>query len=242
MSHRHQLEPRAGSRTSPWSRSRLTSVIAVALALSVFGPIGQALAAETTTVPLHAPHRGTVADCGAQGVLWHFVLNRLDAGTPSGTLTATFAPGGAFPDAGAPVGIGRMQHFHVATGSSTLLDASAMVEEQSGFPMLVLSDWQCQGAPPASNPPASNPPTPPTPPGPPNPPNPPNPPGDPESGIGVPAGGTLASSGGPTVVMLPDTATSTASASLALLAGMALLGGSTTLVVVTVRRNRSRRR
>jgi len=84
--------------------------------------------------------------------------------------------------------------------------------------------------------------SPPPPPPPPTTPNPPGGTGGTESGIRVPAGGTLASSGGPTVVMLPDTAMSTASASLALLAGMALLGGSTALVVVTVRRNRSRRR
>jgi hypothetical protein len=53
--------------------------------------------------------------------------------------------------------------------------------------------------------------------------------------------GTAAGSSGPIVVMLPNTAMET-SAPLALLAGMVLLGGSATLAVVEVKRERSRRR
>ena len=82
----------------------------------------------------------------------------------------------------------------------------------------------------------------PTPPTPPTPPPPPTPPRGGTEGGSSSRSGTAAGSGGPTVVMLPDTATSGASASLPLLAGMVLLGGSATLTVVTVRRERSRRR
>ena len=71
--------------------------------------------------------------------------------------------------------------------------------------------------------------------------NPPaNPPGGAAPGTQAPPGeGTLA--GNPPVTTLPDTATGE-HASLALLVGVALLGSSTTLAVVTVRRNRPRRR
>ena len=76
-----------------------------------------------TSVPQHQAHVGTVADCGANGILWHFVLNQLDAGTASGTVTATFASAGAKSDAGEPVGNGKVQHFWIATGSADLLTA-----------------------------------------------------------------------------------------------------------------------
>ena len=80
---------------------------------------------------------------------------------------------------------------------------------------------------------------------PPPPPPPPTPPTPPTGGGTLPSNpvrsGTAAGSSGPTVVMLPNTAMET-STPLALLAGMVLLGGSATLAVVEVKRERSRRR
>ncbi len=70
-----------------------------------------------------------------------------------------------------------------------------------------------------------------------NPPN--NPPGggtDPQT---TPRGGTAAGTSG--VVLLPDTSVGGSSTPLTILAGVALLGGSTTLVAVAVRRNRTDR-
>lgn len=68
----------------------------------------------------------------------------------------------------------------------------------------------------------------------------------PEGGLGGGSGtvreGTQASSGGgPAVRTLPDTAVSTATTSVLLLAGIVLLAGSST-VAVAVRNERSRRR
>ena len=82
-------------------RRRLGGLATAALAIALAAPLSVVAAA--TSVPLHQAHVGTVADCGANGILWHFVLNQLDAGTASGTVTATFASAGAKSDAGEPV-------------------------------------------------------------------------------------------------------------------------------------------
>jgi hypothetical protein len=201
-------------------RRRLGGLATAALAIALAAPLS--IVAAATTVPLHQAHVGTVADCGANGILWHFVLNQLDAGTASGTVTATFASAGATSDGGEPVGNGKVQHFWIATASGdTLLGASASVTDQSGSPSLVLSHWECGEA--APNTPPSNPPS-----------------GDVGGSSGAVRENTKGISGGPVVAVLPNTAMSTATASALLLAGLVLLGGAT-LVAVTVA-SRSRRR
>jgi hypothetical protein len=210
---------------------RLGGVATIMLALAVAVPVAPVAAA--TSVPLHEAHVGTMADCGGNGILWHFVLNQLDAGTASGTLTATFASAGGVSDAGEPVGNGKVQHFWIPTASGdTLLAASADVADQGGSPTLVLSHWECGDA--APNTPPSNPPTTP-----------------PSGDIGGSSGavrdntpensreGTKASSGGPAVAVLPNTAMSGATSSTLLLAGLFLLGGAT--FTAATARIRSRR-
>jgi hypothetical protein len=204
-------------------RGRLGGLATFVLAVAAVAPVGPVAAA--TSVPLHQAHVGTMADCGANGILWHFVLNQLDSGTASGSVTATFASAGDVSDAGEPVGNGKVQHFWIATPSADTLEAaSASVADQSGSPKLVLSHWECGGATP--NTPPSNPPS--------------NPPGTPPSGENGGSSGavrdntganpredTKGSSSGPVVAALPNTAMSGATASTFLLVGVALLGGAT---------------
>lgn len=215
-----------------FTRRRLTGLAPIALAVALVAPVGNVAAA--TSVPLHAPHVGTVADCDANGILWHFVLNKLDAGTASGTVTATFASAGVASDAGEPVGNGKVQHFWIATVSGdTLLGASASVADQGGAPSLVLSHWECGDAGP--NTPPSNPPS--TPPS-----------GEAGGSSGAvrdntganPREDTKGSSSGPVIAVLPNTSMSGATASTLLLAGLVLLSAAT-VAGVTVRA-RSRRR
>ena len=212
-------------------RRRLGGLATIAMAAALVAPVGMVAAA--TSVPLHQAHIGTVANCGSNGILWHFVLNRLDSGTPSGTVTATFASGDK-SDAGEPVGNGKVQHFWIATGSSdTLLGASASVADQRGSPSLVLSHWECGEASP--NTPPSNPPS-----------NPPS--GD----VGGSSGAvrdntqvrenTKGSSSGPTVGVLPNTAMDASTGSLVLLLGVMLVGAGATVVTVSVRSDDRRRR
>lgn len=209
-------------------RRRLGGLATAALAIALAAPLSVVAAA--TSVPLHQAHVGTVAACGANGILWHFVLNQLDAGTASGTVTATFASAGAKSDAGEPVGNGKVQHFWIATGSAdTLLGASASVADQSGSPKLVLSHWECGDA--APNTPPSNPPG--------------NPPSNPPSGdVGGSSGAvrenTKGSNSGPIVAVLPNTAMSTGTASALLLSGLVLLGSATLLAVTVASRPRRR--
>lgn len=221
-------------------RRRLGGLATFAMAVALVAPVGVVAAA--TTVPLHEAHIGTVADCGPNGILWHFVLNQLDSGTPSGTVTATFASAGAKSDAGEPVGNGKVQHVWIATeAGDTLIGASASVVDQSGAPSLVLSHWECGEASP--NTPPSNPPS-----------NPPS--GDVGGSSGAvrdnPREGTKASSGGPTVSgptasgptvsVLPNTAMDASTGSLALVLGVMLVGATATVVTATVRSDDRRRR
>lgn len=218
-----------------FTRRRLAGLAPIALAVALVAPVGVVAAA--TSVQLHSPHVGTVADCGANGILWHFVLNKLDAGTPSGTVAATFASAGSASDAGEPVGNGKVQHFWIATATGdTLLGASASVADQNGSPSLVLSHWECGEATP--NTPPLNPPS--------------NPPGTPPAGeVGgssgavrdntgaIPREDTRGSSSGPVIAVLPNTAMSAATASILLLAGVVVLGAAAVAgVTVTVRSRR----
>jgi hypothetical protein len=207
-------------------RRRLGGLATAALAIALAAPFSVVTAA--TSVPLHQAHVGTVADCGANGILWHFVLNQLDAGTASGTVTATFASAGAKSDAGEPVGNGKVQHFWIATGSAdTLLGASASVADQSGSPKLVLSHWECGDAAPNTPPsnPASNPPS-----------------GDVGGSSGAVRENTKGSNSGPIVAVLPNTAMDASTGSLLLVLGVMLVGATATLVMANVRSDDRRRR
>lgn len=213
-------------------RGRLGGLATFVLGVAFVAPIGPVAAA--TSVPLHQPHVGTMADCGAHGILWHFVLNQLDSGTASGSVTATFASAGDVSDAGEPVGNGKVQHFWIATPSGdTLEGASASVADQSGSPKLVLSHWECGAATP--NTPPSNPPT--------------TPPSGQDGGSsgavrdntgGNPRENTKGSSSGPVVAALPNTAMSGATVSALLLAGLVLLGGATVATATLTARSRRR--
>ena len=104
-----------------------------------------------TVVPLHGPHVGTDSstfgkDSDDNGltdpVVWHFVLNKLDKGTPAGTLTAVIEINGVAQTytVTASVTNNKMQHFYLGTpGDGILISASATVALQSGSPDLMLS-------------------------------------------------------------------------------------------------------
>jgi len=77
--------------------------------------------------------------CGDQVGTWHFVNNQIPAGSPIGTLTATFSGGQTAQDLGEVKGGGSTQHFYV-TASGTLLSASTDLGGR-----LVLSDFSCDG-------------------------------------------------------------------------------------------------
>ncbi|MCV0403044.1 MAG: hypothetical protein K5924_04975, partial [Chloroflexi bacterium] len=93
---------------------------------------------------------GTDAECRdveSGEALWHFVLNKLDAGTSAGELYATFDHAGSVVASGTIISDAsqvQVQHFDVIVGSGdTLLSAYASVDSQSADtgngPMLVLS-------------------------------------------------------------------------------------------------------
>jgi hypothetical protein len=104
-----------------------------------------------TVVPLHGPYVGTDSstfgeDSDDNGltdpVVWHFVLNKLDKGTPAGTLTAVIEINGVAQTytVTASVTNNKMQHFYLGTpGDGILRSASATVALQSGSPGLRLS-------------------------------------------------------------------------------------------------------
>jgi hypothetical protein len=104
---------------------------------------------EPVFVQLHGPHVGANSktfgngsgDVGATDeVVWHFVLNGLDHGTPAAQLRVTFQNAGEMSVMGQPVGNGSTQHFYVSTpGHDILLGAVAEVESV-GVGKLVLSD------------------------------------------------------------------------------------------------------
>ena len=119
----------------------LTLVCALLLMYS-----GAAFAA--IVVPLHGPHVGADSqtfeqdpdDGGlADPVVWHFVLNGLDPGTPAAEVTINFVTAGAKSASGNPVGNGSTQHFYIGTSTHDVIaSGSALVEsEQAG--KLVLS-------------------------------------------------------------------------------------------------------
>ncbi|HSB85233.1 MAG TPA: hypothetical protein VLD86_02935 [Ilumatobacteraceae bacterium] len=77
--------------------------------------------------------------CGDLIGTWHFVNNQVPAGSPLGTLTATFSSGEVASDIGEAKGGGSTQHFYV-TASGTLTGASTDLGGK-----LVLSDFSCNG-------------------------------------------------------------------------------------------------
>lgn len=89
------------------------------------------------------PGFAKIGSCGSAPTgdyAWHFILNGLDPGTPAGTLTAVFQPGGTHTVTGDPSGNGNTQHFYVYLNApATLLSATASVAPQTGSPNLVLS-------------------------------------------------------------------------------------------------------
>jgi hypothetical protein len=118
-------------------RRSLTNVLVPLLAVAVLSAY-TAPAFATISVSLQGAHVGasslTFNNEGDDGglsapVVWHFVLNGLDHGTPAGTLTVTFASAGTMTATGIPVGNGSMQHFYVGTpGHDTLTGGSASVD------------------------------------------------------------------------------------------------------------------
>ena len=77
--------------------------------------------------------------CGDQIGTWHFVNNQVPAGSPVGTLVATYSSGEVASDLGEVKGGGATQHFYV-TASGTLTSASTDLGGK-----LVLSDFSCSG-------------------------------------------------------------------------------------------------
>ncbi|MGH2429883.1 MAG: DUF11 domain-containing protein [Candidatus Limnocylindria bacterium] len=137
------------------NRGRTATALLTTLTLLASLTLLVAPAAAATIVPLHDDHKGADSttfneedDCGSfgnegSGVVWHFVLNGLDANTPAGTLSATFTTAGTLAATGEPVGNGSVQHYFVLTPDDDVLeDASATVADQNSappHPMLVLS-------------------------------------------------------------------------------------------------------
>jgi hypothetical protein len=127
--------------SSSWTRPLIAIAAISALALSLLTIVSPARAA--TTVPLANQFVGQQSatfnhdsDCGdfatGSGVVWHFVLNGLDAGTAAGTLSVTFENAGTQTATGQPVGNGSTQHFYVVTpDDDKLTGGSASVEDQS---------------------------------------------------------------------------------------------------------------
>jgi hypothetical protein len=120
----------------------MVALAVAALVVSFFAMARPALAA--TAIPLHEAHQGInsatadnfeESDCGpygnvGNGVVWHFILNQLDAGTAAGELTATFTDAGDVTVTAA--NSGQTQHFWVLTpGDDILEDATATVGDQS---------------------------------------------------------------------------------------------------------------
>jgi len=137
----------------------LSTVTVVALTL---------LPAETalglSTIPLHGSHVGANSatfgndpDDGGlpDPVVWHFVLNGLDSGSPAGQLTATFASGGTRTAIGIPRGAGRNQHFYVGTSAHDVLLSAFVVVDSAGG-RLVLSHVSWDFVPPADDDPPVN--------------------------------------------------------------------------------------
>lgn len=146
------MNTRVGTLNTEKTSRTLMAIAAIsALALSLLAITGPARAA--TSVQLGSQFIGAqsatfqeeAADCGAfgttgGGVVWHFILNQLDAGTPAGQLTAQFETAADQVATGEPVGNGSTQHFFVLTPSDDTLDgATASVDDQTGEPSLVLS-------------------------------------------------------------------------------------------------------
>lgn len=126
-------------------------ILSAALAIAVFFmlvSLGGAAPLEER-VNLHPPHIGADSttfpaeeDCGGVDayVVWHFVLNQLDAGTDSLTLHATFENAGELQAEGRSVGNGSLQHFYVGTMDDDILTGAYVdAPGQSRTPKLLLS-------------------------------------------------------------------------------------------------------
>ena len=131
-------------------------VAAVGMLLMLAMPVAAA-----TVVPLHGPHQGIdssdaasfeEADCGpfgnvGTGVVWHFILNGLDSGTPAAEASFDFTTAGTVNVTAS--NDGQTQHIWVlTTGDDILENGSATVADQTGTPNLVLSHICHQAAPP----------------------------------------------------------------------------------------------
>ena len=132
---------------------RWLAMLAVTLLIVAFTALGVTRVRAATVVWLLPQQQGSIGDCDGGSVTWHFVLNGLDKGTAPGSLSADFSGDGTVTDpTGSPVGIGKTQHFFVTTTTTdTLLNASATVNDQTGTPMLLLSEVFC-GPPPSGSP------------------------------------------------------------------------------------------
>ena len=75
--------------------------------------------------------------CGADTGTWHFVNNQVPAGSPIGTLSASWDSGNTCTVSASKVN-GSTQHFY-CTASGALLGASTNLGGK-----LVLSDYTCQ--------------------------------------------------------------------------------------------------
>lgn len=74
--------------------------------------------------------------CGSDTGVWHFVNNQVPAGSPVGTINATWSSGDSCTTAASHV-TGSTQHFY-CTASGTLESASTNLGGK-----LVLSDYTC---------------------------------------------------------------------------------------------------
>jgi hypothetical protein len=107
---------------------------------------------EPVFVELHAPHVGAnsqtfgdgcCSDHEAVEVVWHFVLNGLDHGTPAAQLTVTFKDAGEMSATGRVVGNGSTQHFYVTTSGHDVLLGGVAEVQSVGTGKLVLSEVSC---------------------------------------------------------------------------------------------------
>lgn len=103
--------------------------------------IGVVAGITLTGVSVSAATLGNLSgqSCGDLIGTWHFVNNQVPAGSPIGTLIATFSTGEVASDLGEAKGGGSTQHFYV-TASGTLTGASTDLGGK-----LVLSDFSCNG-------------------------------------------------------------------------------------------------
>lgn len=76
--------------------------------------------------------------CGDATGTWHFVQNKVPAGSPAGTLTATFSTGQTCQVVASSV-LQSTQHFYCTGFSGTLTGASTTLPGK-----LVLSDFSCE--------------------------------------------------------------------------------------------------